>query len=735
MADELPVLVASVGFDQARELEEASRVGRHVWVDLKWPPGEPGPHLLEVYIPSQREPLRLLAEPLGSRSEKGFALRIYPWDEGDGEVMQESFLADVEIVTDRFAGRSLAGGRLEMLAPLGEGSIGVVYRARHTGLGIVVAVKVLHEAFQRDAAFSRRFYDEALALSRLDHPNLVHIYDFGQEPDGLLYLSMALVEGRTLRAIFAEEKRTFETKRMVAIMLQLAAGLGHAHGRGLIHRDVKPDNVMIATREDDDGVAAETVKVLDFGFAIPPSASVDVAQRLAGTPVYMSPEQCLGEELDARCDVYACGCMIFELMTGTVPFLGRSADEIRDKQVHAPPPFIAATRSNVDPRLDRLVQRALAKSRDDRHPNMQELRADLKSLLIADGAPLPRQPARSVPSFPSLSTPAREMPSQRAIPAAAASREAPSIPPPTATTDALARDPAGWLMAMTRERDPEAFTRRFAELEGGVRVLAERGEVRAIRLIAAVVASMEDRLSQLTASDAGARAVIENLSRLLKDPDLLAILAGRMLVGTDDDAKRAATELLRAASVSGAYALYGARARHAVAEPTARVVFVTTMKTLGEPALPVVLAGLEKIFQPAFGGATRSVIELAEDLLLSIPATRDETAGHLVLKYAASPVPVLCRAAARALPRVWGERAAPALVTLVRHPEDGVRVAAIVGLREVDAVDEAAVRAIASLFDGAEERSAQLKSASMAALKSAHERAQIAAFALMARIA
>src|SRR5512139_2279014 len=124
MAEELPVLVAAVTHSRAQELEEASRVGRHVWVDLRWPPVESGPHLLEVYTPTQREPLRLLAEPLGTAGEKGFALRIYPWEEHD-ETATHVFVS-----ADRLIGRSLAGGRFEILSVVGEGSIGAVYRAR-----------------------------------------------------------------------------------------------------------------------------------------------------------------------------------------------------------------------------------------------------------------------------------------------------------------------------------------------------------------------------------------------------------------------------------------------------------------------------------------------------------------------------------------------------------------------------------------------------------------------------
>jgi eukaryotic-like serine/threonine-protein kinase len=714
MNDQLPVLVAAVADARARELEEASRVGRHVWVELRWPPAESGPHLLEVYTPTDREPLRLLAEPLGTSSERGFALRIYPWEEAEGEAAPEH---DLEVPGDQLIGRALAGGRFEIVSTIGEGSIGAVYRARHTGLGIVVAVKVLHQAFQRDIAFCRRFYDEALALSRLDHPNLVHIYDFGQEPDGLLYISMAYVDGQTLRAICTREPEAFTTKRMVSVMLQVCAGLGHAHARGLLHRDVKPDNVMIVAREDDDGVSVENVKLLDFGFAVPPSVTADVAQRLAGTPVYMSPEQCLGEELDARSDVYACGVMIYELMTGTVPYMGRSADDIRAMHVEAPIPRMP----HVDPRVERLVQRAMAKSRDDRHQDMKELRADLKLLLAADGESRPsgHVSLASIPSPQSFDlatgwdASGRDVGSARDI---GSGRDVARTGQEIA--DALSRDAGSWLGSLATERDPRTFTRKFAELDAAVRVLAQRSDAKTLRKIAIVVTTLEEKLDRLTRSDEGAGDTIAKVARLFKDPEILTPIAARLLV-RDADGQQAATELIAKAAVPGAYALYNARTRLAPAEPSARVGFVTAMKSLRESALPVLSAGLERVYEPAVRGETRVLVELAEDLLLGIPPAPDEATGHLVVKYAASPVPQLCRAAARALPRVWGVRAAPILLGLVGHEEDGVRVAAIVGLREIGAVDAHAVTRIASLFEGARAPSAQLRAAAIAALKDA----------------
>ncbi len=735
MADELPVLVAALTDEQTKSLDEASRLGRHVWVDLKWPPGAAGPHLLEVYTPTSNVPLRLLAEPLGTTNEAGHhALRLYPWEEQekDAPLFSDSNPAPTP---DSIVGRKIANGRFEVLSVVGEGSIGAVYRARHMGLGIVVAVKVLHEAFQRDAEFSRRFYAEALALSRLDHPNLVHIYDFGQESDGLLYLSMAFVDGQTLRTILNRERR-LEVPRVVAIMLQVCAGLGHAHARGLIHRDVKQDNVMIVRKEDDDGNVVENVKVLDFGFAIPPSVSADVAQRLAGTPVYMSPEQCLGEELDARSDVYACGVMIYELVTGRVPFLANSAAAIRQMHIDTPPPLVSSKVPNVDPRLDRLVQRALAKSRDDRQQNMQELRAELKLLLLPEGTPasavrttgsfdrlsINSMPAVSVGSAKKLtpqplsrpSAPAPEWMETRQEGYARFMEEARQAQTPAhSVADMLAKDASTYLGELAHERDERALAKRLVELDGAIRVLAQRGDARTLQMVNIVISGLSDRAF----AEETAREGLAALGRMFSDPDLLAPLAKNLL--TNEDANReAAAEILADARVAGAYALYGARTKIA-ADQRARIAFVKTMKSLGEFALPVVRAALERIYDGAIAGANPTATEVAEDLLLSMPNAPDEVAGHLVMKYAGSPIANLCRAAARALPRVWTMRAQPVLAHLLEHHEDdSVRLAAIVGLREIGGVDGAVVNKVAALIAAGKVRTEQMRAATVAALRS-----------------
>ena len=393
MSDLLPVLVADLVEESARDfLEECARENEEAWVPLISAPVDTSRHLLEVYTPTSSEPLRLIAEPMGPPTEHGFPLRLSLLSDDAAESLRVPNVEHVAVgldVTiadsaepepehaprragtarrptplhlsdahsaelagdpppnsargrDALIGRSLAGGKLQIESLVGTGMMGAVYKALHRELRIPVAVKVLHESYQHDVDFCRRFYDEALAASRLDHPNLVRVYDFGQEPDGLLYLSMEFVAGRSLRTVLGQEG-AMSSKRVAEIMMQVCAGLGQAHARGIVHRDVKPDNIVLVMRQDDDGKPFEQVKVCDFGLAL--LRATDAAnERFAGTPVYMSPEQCRGgDDLDARTDIYACGVMLFELTTGTVPFLSDKPIVVINRHLTMQPPTAAIT--------------------------------------------------------------------------------------------------------------------------------------------------------------------------------------------------------------------------------------------------------------------------------------------------------------------------------------------------------------------------------------------------------
>ena len=777
MSDLLPVLVADLLEESARDfLEGVARDNEEAWVPLVSAPVDTSRHLLEVYTPTSSEPLRLIAEPTGPPTEHGFPLRLSLVDESVVASLRaphvEEVSVDFEITiegsesaripaaagtarrptpvhlslehsaelggdpippssTDSLIGRTLGGGKLQIESLVGKGMMGAVYKAIHRELRIHVAVKVLHESFQHDVEFCRRFYAEALAASRLDHPNLVRVYDFGQEPDGLLYLSMEFVAGRSVRdALYTEGP--MPAKRIADIMMQVCAGLGQAHARGIIHRDVKPDNVVLVMRQDDDGRPFEQVKVCDFGLALLRSSEA-ATERFAGTPVYMSPEQCRGDELDARTDVYACGIMLYELATGTVPFLSDKPIVVINRHLTMAPAPLASLRADVDPRLEPIVQKALKKPRDDRYESVRALRLDLKPLrrevssfdLAAEAAliesPSPPSSSASVAPPASSSTPfvvtrsstkmqAVVPPVISAAPTAAPSGRAEwfedkqdsysNFLQGMATGEkrseeivlSLSRDPKTWLTKLLEERDARIVDKMLGEVEGAARLLAQRADARMLRAVSSTIhgiATDDQRHGAIRARAATA-------GRVFADPTLLAPIAERLLTH-DDEHREPAKSLLRDAGIGGAYAIYGARVKVA-ASRSARIPFIETMRMIGEAAWPVVRAALERIPTAALTGGHPLGADLAEDLLLCVPALRDEAAGALVAKYVRATEPALCRAATQALARLWAERAAPMLLALLDTNDDGVRGAAIAGLREIGAVDEHVVRRLVPIL-------------------------------------
>jgi serine/threonine protein kinase len=739
--DLLPVLVADLVEESARDfLEECARENEEAWVPLVSAPVDTSRHLLEVYTPTSSEPLRLIAEPMGPPTEHGFPLRLSLLSDDMAESLRVPSVEHVAVgldVTiadsadpagtpappnsargrDGLLGRSLAGGKLQIESLVGAGMMGAVYKATHRELRIPVAVKVLHESYQHDVDFCRRFYDEALAASRLDHPNLVRVYDFGQEPDGLLYLSMEFVAGRSLRTVLSQEGM-MSSKRVAEIMMQVCAGLGQAHARGIVHRDVKPDNVVLVMRQDDDGKPFEQVKVCDFGLAL--LRSTDAAkERFAGTPVYMSPEQCRGgDDLDARTDVYACGVMLFELTTGTVPFLSDKPIVVINRHLTMQPPTLASLRPDADPRLEPIVQKALKKVRDDRHATIRALRSELKALLVpAPGtfdleheASQVTEHVMEVSPEPSPASVPPPKPEEPAAPVSTRSTQpawledtqdsyssflsgmASGEKRAAEVSTSLARDPRTWLTKLVAERDPRVLDKMLGEVEGAARILAQRADARVLRAVSSTIHGIATDETRHAAIRASASSVL----RVFSDPALLAPIAERLLARGDDQREAARTLVLHA-GVAGAYALYGARVKLAT-EPSVREPFVATMKALGESSWPVVRAALERIPAAALTGGHPVAAVLAEDLLLCVPALRDEAAGHLVAKYVHTTEAPLCRAATQALGRLWAERAAPLLLSLLDVADDGVRSAAIAGLREIGAVDEHVVRRLAPIL-------------------------------------
>ncbi len=213
---------------------------------------------------------------------------------------------------------AIVAERYHILKKLGEGGMGTVYLAEHVKMGRKAALKVMNPGMNTDADAIARFNREAANASRLNHPNVCAIYDFGETSDGLIYLAMEFIEGESLTSLI-EKNGSLAAPRAASIIHQAADALAVAHDYGIVHRDLKPDNIMIA--KDRDG--ADVVKVVDFGIA---KASSSDAQKVTktglvvGTPEYMSPEQLAGDKLDGRSDIYSLGLVAFNCLTGLLPF-------------------------------------------------------------------------------------------------------------------------------------------------------------------------------------------------------------------------------------------------------------------------------------------------------------------------------------------------------------------------------------------------------------------------------
>jgi serine/threonine-protein kinase len=296
--------------------------------------------------------------------------------------------------TDLLVGRTI-GEKFALESLLGAGAMGAVYRAHHIALDKIVAVKVMHRGLLADPTFATRFHREAKAASRLDHPNSIRILDFGEEPDGLLYIVMDHLDGRDLLRVIQEDW-PLPAWRAVEILSQALSALAVAHDMGVLHRDLKPENIMVLRNVNDDGTPTDVVKVLDFGIAkitdgrdtqVPVSSTypkLSTGGMLVGTPAYMSPEQAQGEPLDARSDLYSMGVILYQILTMCLPFEAASAVGLLLKHVHEKPPAPSSISSAVHPGLEAVCLKAMSKQRRDRYPNAREMRAALRAAIGLD---------------------------------------------------------------------------------------------------------------------------------------------------------------------------------------------------------------------------------------------------------------------------------------------------------------------------------------------------------------
>jgi serine/threonine-protein kinase len=286
----------------------------------------------------------------------------------------------------------MIASRYELEELCGSGGMSSVYRAHDRLLERTVALKILHEHFMRDDAYVERFRREARAVAQLAHPNIVTVIDRGEQ-DGRQFIVFEFVDGMNLKEL-VERDGPLAPREAIELALQVARGLAFAHEHGLVHRDVKPQNVLL----DGDGRA----KVTDFGIAHAlDREGLTITGTIMGTSNYISPEQARGEPVDEQSDIYSLGCVLYELLTGEVPFDGDNFVAVAMRHVNDPVPSVAEVRPDVPPHLDWTVRHAMAKDRDERFASMAEFAAELEACHVeldgADGATAivpPRRPPR-----------------------------------------------------------------------------------------------------------------------------------------------------------------------------------------------------------------------------------------------------------------------------------------------------------------------------------------------------
>lgn len=256
----------------------------------------------------------------------------------------------------------------EILEKLGEGGMGVVYKAEDTKLKRTVALKFLPHYLTSDETEKERFYHEARAASALNHQNITTIYEIN-EHEGRVFLAMELVEGKTLKKFIEQEQPS--VKKVLEIAIQIGDGLSAAHEKGIVHRDIKSDNIMLTVKNQ--------IKIMDFGLAkVKGSVKLTKAGSTLGTAAYMSPEQAQGEEVDRRSDIFSFGVVLYELLTGHLPFRGEHQAALMYSLINEAPQPVARFNDKVSPEIERIVDKALAKDKEDRYQHVDDLLADLR---------------------------------------------------------------------------------------------------------------------------------------------------------------------------------------------------------------------------------------------------------------------------------------------------------------------------------------------------------------------
>ena len=278
---------------------------------------------------------------------------------------------------DPLLGKKLA--HYQILAVLGQGGMGKVYRAKNIGLDKTCAIKILPKEFaSQDPTTVERFLREARSSAKIEHPNVLPVYFVGKVEDSY-FIEMQYVDGGTLQGMLKQQGR-LDVREAARIVRDVAAGLSAAHEKGIVHRDIKPGNVMLTSKAH--------VFIMDFGLAKLTEAAVTLTKQgmVLGTPLYMSPEQATGRPLDHRTDIYSLGVMFFHMVTGAPPYMSSTAVEIVSQHIKSPVPDPTQLAPDVPPHLAAIIQRMMAKDPNERYPSCAELVQELDAFLTGGGS-------------------------------------------------------------------------------------------------------------------------------------------------------------------------------------------------------------------------------------------------------------------------------------------------------------------------------------------------------------